>query len=155
MIFIKSIFLFFIIICKEYSNPITNIESTDPTILKVNKKGYYIYSTGGPHQFMCIFRSENLINWVYVGIVNFTSDTPEYIPKKKDFIMLKIHTANSQSNIPSDSTLVTLETKDAIPETKYCKAIKVIKNLESNSVGIKPLSKSCDIKIEDKTHLSR
>jgi hypothetical protein len=47
--------------------------------------------------------------------------------------------------------LVTQETKDVIPITNYCKAIKVIKNIESNSVGVKSLSRSCDVQVEDKT----
>jgi hypothetical protein len=54
-------------------------------------------------------------------------------------------------NIPSCSTLVTLETKDVIPITNFCKAIKVIRNIESNSIGVKSLSESCDIQVEDKT----
>jgi hypothetical protein len=36
----------------------------------------------------------------------------------------KMHTTNSIPNIPSCSTLVTLEAKDVIPVTNYCKAIK-------------------------------
>jgi hypothetical protein len=66
------------------------------------------------------------------------------------YIMLEVHMANSMPNIPSCSTLVTLETKDVIPITNYCKAIKVIKNIESNSVGVKLLSGSCDIQVENK-----
>jgi hypothetical protein len=50
---------------------------------------------------------------------------------------MEVHTTNSIPNIPSYSTLVTLETKDVIPITNYCKAIKVIKNIELNSVGVK------------------
>jgi hypothetical protein len=70
---------------------------------------------------------------------------------RQDYVMLEVHTDNSIQNIPSCSTLVTLETKDVIPITNYCKAIKVIKNVESNSVGVKLLSGSCDIQVEDKT----
>jgi hypothetical protein len=33
--------------------------------------------------------------------------------------------------------VVTLETKDVTPVINYCKTIKVIKNVESNSVGVK------------------
>jgi hypothetical protein len=46
---------------------------------------------------------------------------------------------------------LTLEIKDVIPITNYCRAMKVIKNVESNSVGVKFLSGSCDIQVEDKT----
>jgi hypothetical protein len=37
-------------------------------------------------------------------------------------------------------TFVILEAKDVIPITNYCKVIKIIKNIESNSVGVKFLS---------------
>jgi hypothetical protein len=47
-------------------------------------------------------------------------------------------------NIPSCSTQVTLEAKDVIPVTNYWKAIKVIKNIESNSIEVKSLSGSYD-----------
>jgi hypothetical protein len=39
MIFIELVFFIFFVICKEYSNPITDIESADPTILKVDGGG--------------------------------------------------------------------------------------------------------------------
>jgi hypothetical protein len=58
--------------------------------------------------------------------------------------MPEVHTSNSMPNIPSCSTLVTLEAKDVIPVTNYCKAIKIIKNIEPNSVGVESLSGSCD-----------
>jgi hypothetical protein len=69
---------------------------------------------------------------------------------KQDYVMTEIRTANSMPNIPSCSTLVTLKTTDVIPVTNYCQAIKAIKNTESNSIGIKSLSGSCDIKVKDK-----
>jgi hypothetical protein len=64
---------------------------------------------------------------------------------KKDYIIPEMHMANSMLNILLCSTLVTLETKDVIPVTNYYKVIKVIKNIKSNSVGVKLLSGSCDI----------
>jgi hypothetical protein len=70
---------------------------------------------------------------------------------RQDYIMPEVRTANSMPNIPSCSTLITLETKDIIPITNFCKAIKVIRNIESNSIGIKSLSESCDIQVENKT----
>jgi hypothetical protein len=65
--------------------------------------------------------------------------------------MPEVHTANSMPNIPSCSTLVTLEAIDIIFITNYCKAIKVIKNIKSNSIKIKSLSGICDIQVENKT----
>jgi hypothetical protein len=55
------------------------------------------------------------------------------------------------SNIPSCSTIVSLKASAVIPVTKFCMAIKLINNTESNSVGFKSLSGSCDLKIQDKT----
>jgi hypothetical protein len=47
-------------------------------------------------------------------------------------------------------TIVMLKASDIIPITKFCMAIKLINNTKSNSVGIKSLSGSCDLKIQDK-----
>jgi hypothetical protein len=69
----------------------------------------------------------------------------------EDFAMPKIRTINEMPNIPSCSTIVTLKASDVIPGTKICMAIKLINNTKSNSVGIKSLSGSCDLKIQDKT----
>jgi hypothetical protein len=68
----------------------------------------------------------------------------------EDFAMPKIRTINGMSNIPSCSTIVSLKASDVIPVTNYCMAIKLINNTESNSMGIKSLSGSCDLKIQDK-----
>jgi hypothetical protein len=53
-------------------------------------------------------------------------------------------------NIPSYSTIVSLKASNVIPVTNYCMAIKLINNTKSNSVGIKSLSGSCDLKIQVK-----
>jgi hypothetical protein len=68
----------------------------------------------------------------------------------EDFAMPKIRTINGIPNVPSCSTIVTLKASDIIPVTKFCMAVKLINNTESNSVGIKSLSGSCDLKIQDK-----
>jgi hypothetical protein len=65
----------------------------------------------------------------------------------EDFAMPEIRTINGIPNIPSCSTIVTLKASDI---TSFCTAIKLINNTESNSVGIKSLSRSCDLKIQDK-----
>jgi hypothetical protein len=64
--------------------------------------------------------------------------------------MAEIRTINGMPNIPSCSTIVTLKAPDIIPVTKFCMVVKLINNTESNSVGIKSLSGSCDLKIQDK-----
>jgi hypothetical protein len=68
----------------------------------------------------------------------------------EDYAMPEIRTINGMPNIPSCSTIVSLKASDVIPVTNYCMAIKLINNIESNSVGIKSLSGSCDLKIQDK-----
>jgi hypothetical protein len=60
----------------------------------------------------------------------------------EDFAMTEIRTINGMPNIPSCSTIVSLKASDVIPVTKFCMAIKLM--------GIKLLSGSCDLKIEDK-----
>jgi hypothetical protein len=69
----------------------------------------------------------------------------------EDFAMSEIRTINGMPNIPSCSTMVTLKASDIIPVTKFCMAIKLVNNTKSNSVGIKSLSGSCDLKIQNKT----
>jgi hypothetical protein len=64
----------------------------------------------------------------------------------EDFSM----TINGMPNIPSCSTIVSLKASDVIPVTKFCMSNKLINNTESNSVGIKSLLGSCDLKIQDK-----
>jgi hypothetical protein len=65
----------------------------------------------------------------------------------EDFAMSEIRTINGMPNIPSCSTIVVLKASDVILVTKFCMAIKLINNKESNSVRIKLLSGSCDLKI--------
>jgi hypothetical protein len=69
----------------------------------------------------------------------------------EDFSMPEIRTINGMLTIPSCSTIVTLKILDFIIVTKFCMAVKFLNNTESNSVGIKSLSGSCDLKIQDKT----
>jgi hypothetical protein len=68
----------------------------------------------------------------------------------EDFTMPEIRTVICMPNTPSCSTIVTLKASDVIPVTKFCMVVKLINNTESNSVGIKSLSGSWDLKIQDK-----
>jgi hypothetical protein len=68
----------------------------------------------------------------------------------EDFAMPEIRTINGMPNVPSCSTIVTLKASDIIPVTKFCMEIKLINNTESNSVEIKLLLNSCDLKIQEK-----
>jgi hypothetical protein len=54
------------------------------------------------------------------------------------------------SNICSCSTIVVLSTNEVIFIRNYCSAIKSIKNMETQSIGIKSLSGTCDVKVSDR-----
>jgi hypothetical protein len=62
----------------------------------------------------------------------------------------ELRTINSMPNIPSYATIVVLPTNEITPITNYCSAIKSIKNMETQSIGIKSLSGTCDVKVLDK-----
>jgi hypothetical protein len=53
-------------------------------------------------------------------------------------------------NIPSCATIIVLPTNEVTPITNYCSAIKSIENMETQSIGIKFLSGTCDLKVSDK-----
>jgi hypothetical protein len=44
---------------------------------------------------------------------------------------------------------VVLPTNEITPITNYCSAIKSIKNMETQSIGIKSLLGTCDVKVWD------
>jgi hypothetical protein len=67
----------------------------------------------------------------------------------ENFAMPEIKT---MLNIPSCSTIITLKASNVIPITKFCMAIKLINDTKSNSIKIKSLSGSCDLKIQNKTN---
>jgi hypothetical protein len=64
--------------------------------------------------------------------------------------MPELRTINSMPNIPSCATIVVLATNKVIPIINYYSAIKSIKNMETQSIGIKSLSGTCDVKVSDK-----
>jgi hypothetical protein len=69
---------------------------------------------------------------------------------KTDYVMLELMRINSMPNIPSCATVVVLPTDEVTPITNFCSAIKSIKNIETQSIGIKSLSGTCDVKVSDK-----
>jgi hypothetical protein len=56
----------------------------------------------------------------------------------EDVAMPKIKTIKRMPNIPACSTTVSLKASNVITITKFCMAVKLINNMESKSVGIKP-----------------
>jgi hypothetical protein len=69
---------------------------------------------------------------------------------KKDYVMPELRMINSMPNIPSGATIVVLPTNEVTPITNFCCAIKSIINMEIQSIGIKSLSGTCDVKVSDK-----
>jgi hypothetical protein len=69
---------------------------------------------------------------------------------KTDYVMPELKMINSMPNIPSCATVVVLPTIEVTPITNFCSAIKSIKNIETQSIGIKSLSGTCDVKVSDK-----
>jgi hypothetical protein len=67
-----------------------------------------------------------------------------------DYVIPELRTINSMPNFPSCSTIVVLQTKEVTPITNYCSAIKSIKNIETQSIKIKSLSGTCDVKMSNK-----
>jgi hypothetical protein len=96
------------------------------------------------------------LNTVSNNFLKRTNYNYSYCPLNKpinwmeDFAIPEIRTINGMPNISSCSTIVTLKASDVIPVIKFCMIIKLINNTESNSVGIKSLSGSSDLKIQDK-----
>jgi hypothetical protein len=80
------------------------------------------------------------------------SCTPITSPRKckTDYVMLELRTINSMPNIPSCASIVVLPTNEVIPVTNFCSAIKSIKNMETQSIGIKSPSGTCDVKMLNK-----
>jgi hypothetical protein len=68
----------------------------------------------------------------------------------EDFVMPEIRMINGMPNMVSCSTIVTIKALDIIPVTNFCTIVKLINNTESNAVGIKSLSGSCDLKLKIK-----
>jgi hypothetical protein len=68
---------------------------------------------------------------------------------KTDYVMPELRIINSMPNILSCATIVVLPTNEVIPITNYHLAIKSIKNMEIQSIRIKSLSRTCDVKVSD------
>jgi hypothetical protein len=69
---------------------------------------------------------------------------------KTDYVILELRIINSIPNIPSCATIVFLSTNEVTQITNYCSSIKSIKNMETQSIGIKSLSGTCDLRVSDK-----
>lgn len=57
-----------------YKNPVIRQDAPDPSVIKADDGYYYLYSTGEK-----IFRSKNLVNWVYVGQTFIGTNRPSFV----------------------------------------------------------------------------
>ena len=63
---------------KDYKNPVIDRSVPDPTVLRVDGT-YYLYGTEDTHN-LPIFKSDNLVDWTFVGTA-FTDETrPKMVP---------------------------------------------------------------------------
>jgi hypothetical protein len=95
----------------------------------------------------------NTVNNNFLEGTNYNySCTPVTSPGKckTDYVMPELRMTNSMPNIPSCATIVVLPTNEVTFITNFCSAIKFIKNMETQSIGIKSLSGTCDVKVSDK-----
>ena len=63
----------------EYRNPVISQSAPDPTVIRAEDGKYYLYATENVRN-LPIFRSDNLIDWEFVGTA-FTEETrPQMVP---------------------------------------------------------------------------
>lgn len=64
----------------KYHNPVVALSLPDPTIIKVQNGSFYLYATEDTRN-VPIYKSDNLIDWTFVGTA-FTNETrPNFEPK--------------------------------------------------------------------------
>ncbi len=62
-----------------YSNPVINRSAPDPTVIRADNGTYYLYATENIPN-LPIFKSDNLVDWEFVGTA-FTDETrPQMVP---------------------------------------------------------------------------
>ena len=65
---------------KQYSNPVIDRSLPDPTIMQTEDGTFYVYATENIRN-VPIYRSQNLVDWEFVGTA-FTDETrPDFEPK--------------------------------------------------------------------------
>lgn len=64
---------------KHYTNPVISVSAPDPTVIRDGKGTYYLYATENTRN-LPIFKSDNLVDWKFVGTA-FTEETrPQMVP---------------------------------------------------------------------------
>lgn len=62
-----------------YSNPVINQSAPDPTVLRVADGTYYLYATENVRN-LPIFKSDNLVDWTFVGTAFTDESRPQMVP---------------------------------------------------------------------------
>ena len=62
----------------QYRNPVIGEDAADPTIIKGDDGHYYLFATGEK-----IYRSNNLVDWDYVGKTFGDNPRPTFVPNVK------------------------------------------------------------------------
>ena len=70
-------------VCAEtYTNPVINHNAPDPTVIRAKDGTYWLYSTESIPN-LPIYKSDNLVDWDFVGTA-FTDETrPQMVPGGK------------------------------------------------------------------------
>lgn len=67
---------------KLYTNPVVSKSLPDPTIIKAKDGTFYLYATEGTY-FNPIYKSNNLVDWEFVGSAFTKESRPSFEPKGK------------------------------------------------------------------------
>lgn len=64
----------YMVVARTFRNPIINHSAPDPTVIRAKDGYFYLYSTEAAIKNVPIYRSKDLVNWVYMGTA-FTAKT--------------------------------------------------------------------------------
>lgn len=62
-----------------YQNPVIDIGMPDPTVIRAEDGYFYVYATENPIRNVPIYRSENLVEWDFVGTVFTEQNRPDFV----------------------------------------------------------------------------
>ena len=64
----------------QYSNPVIDNSLPDPTVIKADDGYFYLYATENIRN-VPIYRSENLVNWRFMGTAFTSATRPQMVPR--------------------------------------------------------------------------
>lgn len=69
----------YMVVARTYINPIINFSAPDPSVIRANDGYFYLYSTETTKN-VPIYRSKDLVNWVYMGTAFTAKTRPSWEP---------------------------------------------------------------------------